>query len=308
MRIDKYTVTIIVAFSLILASCASHTEVYPDPVNIQSVIQAGDKVKIVTKDNQEAEFVVIEVNDEYIIGENIKVPLKDITGMKEETVSAGKNALFITILTVGLAGAALVGVASAPFAASAGAQAVSETLITTSAVAGQAAASSGSAASSRLVGPFNRYHPGDWYAFEHDRIDENLCANECKAKFNCEEVSTTENTMQQYYGRTRLTYTILCPPMEACKFRCKEKNILLVVSHHIFKVDITQMEAIIADMVSRTHILQKISIKKLNGRKIEMNVWSLHLKVSSSIGGIQLQKTYLQIKSLINKKNIIENV
>ena len=70
MRIHEYFATILLVFSLILASCASHTAVYPDPVNIQSVIQPGDTVKIVTKDNQETEFVVAEVTDEAIVGEN----------------------------------------------------------------------------------------------------------------------------------------------------------------------------------------------------------------------------------------------
>ena len=49
---------------LISFSCASHRAVYPDPVNIQSLIKPGDKVKIVTIDNEEAEFEVVEVTDE----------------------------------------------------------------------------------------------------------------------------------------------------------------------------------------------------------------------------------------------------
>ena len=104
----KLLMVMLLIVSLLYASCASHTAVHPDPVNIQSVIQPGDTIKIVTKDNQETEFVVTEVTDEYIIGENIKVSLKDITEIEEETVSAGKNALRsagknalrITILTL----------------------------------------------------------------------------------------------------------------------------------------------------------------------------------------------------------------
>ena len=61
-RIMRNGITILIVFLFILASCSSHTEVYLDPVNIKSVIQPGDKVKIVTKDNQDIEFVVKEVN------------------------------------------------------------------------------------------------------------------------------------------------------------------------------------------------------------------------------------------------------
>jgi len=103
MRILNYSVTIILVLSFILASCASHTAVYPDPVNIQSVIKPGDTVKVVTKDNQETEFVVKEVTDEAIVGENQKVLFTDIEKLQEQTVSAGENFGIITIMTIGVA-------------------------------------------------------------------------------------------------------------------------------------------------------------------------------------------------------------
>jgi len=108
MIFHKYFSLMVLVVSLIAASCASHTAVYPEPVNIQSVIKPGDTVKIVTKDNEETSFVVIEVTDEAIVGENQTVLFTDITKLQEQTVSAGENFLIITIMTVG-AGAEAAG-------------------------------------------------------------------------------------------------------------------------------------------------------------------------------------------------------
>ncbi len=112
MAVNKYLIFMLFIASLISVSCASHTAVYPDPVNIQSVIKPGDTVKVVTKDNQETEFVVIEVTDEAIIGENFKVLFTDIEKLQEQTVSAGENFGIITIMTIGAAAEGMSGAAS----------------------------------------------------------------------------------------------------------------------------------------------------------------------------------------------------
>jgi len=105
----KLLTAIFLTLSLISASCASHTAVYPEPVNIQSVIKPGDTVKIVTKDNEETSFVVVEVTDEAIVGESETVLFTDITKLQEQTVSAGKNFLIISIITLGVAAGAAAG-------------------------------------------------------------------------------------------------------------------------------------------------------------------------------------------------------
>jgi len=87
-------------------SCASYVKVYPEPINIQSVVKKGDTVKIVTKDNKEIEFVVVEVSDEAIIGENETVLFTDISKLEEMSVSAGENVLVITIKTLDAAAGA----------------------------------------------------------------------------------------------------------------------------------------------------------------------------------------------------------
>ena len=112
MRSGKYFITSLIVFLLILASCASHTAVYPEPVNIQSVIKPGDTIKVVTKDNQEANFVVTEVTDKAIIGENHKILFSDIEKLQEQTVSAGENFGVITLITIGVAAEGAAGALS----------------------------------------------------------------------------------------------------------------------------------------------------------------------------------------------------
>lgn len=180
---------------LIIASCASHTAVYPDPVNIKSVIKPGDTVKVVTKDNQETEFVVTEVTDKAIIGENIKVPLNDITGMKQETVSARENLLIITIESLGYASREIL-FPPAEYSIVSGKEASPESKLIKSTT---------KAVSDWIIGCtpyFPMYHPGDEYAtesggIEYIGIDERLCIEKCDSGY--------QNT-------------------EACRFECIEKG------------------------------------------------------------------------------------
>jgi len=68
-------------------------------------------VKIVTKDNEETSFVVVEVTDEAIVGESQTVLFTDITKLQKQTASAGEKILIISIIT--LVGVGLVAVAFA---------------------------------------------------------------------------------------------------------------------------------------------------------------------------------------------------
>ena len=111
--IGKLLTVMFLTLSLISASCASHTLVNPEPVKIQSVIKPGDKVKIVTKDNEEISFVVVEVTDEAIVGESQTVLFTDITKLEEQTVSGGENFLKISLITLGVAAFAVLAIATA---------------------------------------------------------------------------------------------------------------------------------------------------------------------------------------------------
>jgi len=95
--------------AMIATSCASYVKVHPERINIQSVLKQGDTVKIVTKDNREIEFIVVEVSDEAIIGENETVLFTDISKLEEMSVSAGENVLIIIGFTAGAAAQGMSG-------------------------------------------------------------------------------------------------------------------------------------------------------------------------------------------------------
>jgi len=105
--ISRGLAVFLLILAIIATSCASYVKVHPEPKNIQSVVKKGDTVKIVSKDNKEIEFIVVEVSDEAIIGENEKVLFTDITKLEEMTVSAGKNVLIIIGITTGVAASGL---------------------------------------------------------------------------------------------------------------------------------------------------------------------------------------------------------
>ena len=211
MRAHRIALTLLV-FCLILTSCASHTAVYPDPVNIQSVVKPGDIVKIVTEDNRESEFVVTEITDEAIVGENQKEQFTDIIKFEEQTVSAGAN---FGIITLGVAGGAAAGAVAGAAAVMGGGAAV--TAVEAAGAAGGAAGAAGATGRHKkdryeyatkwygCSSPYPKYHPGDVYATESGTvytaytagytasgtiytagsrgIDETLCFEECKSGY-----------------------------------------------------------------------------------------------------------------------------
>jgi len=101
--ISRGLAVFLLILAIIATSCASYVKVHSEPINIQSLLKKGDTVRIVTKDNREIEFIVIEVSDEAIIGENEKVLFTDIFILEEMSVSAGENAGIVIGTTAGAA-------------------------------------------------------------------------------------------------------------------------------------------------------------------------------------------------------------
>ena len=70
---------------------AGNVGVKPDPSSIQRFIEPGDKVKIVTKDDEKISFVVVDVTDNAILGESDAVLFTNIGKLQKETVSGTVN-------------------------------------------------------------------------------------------------------------------------------------------------------------------------------------------------------------------------
>ena len=100
----KLISTLIIIF--IITGCTSMRSVELSPEQLQARISAGelinegDKVKIVTTEGITHQFVVTDINDATIVGDNIEVPIVDIIALRTKEFSGGK--------TAGLAGGTVV--------------------------------------------------------------------------------------------------------------------------------------------------------------------------------------------------------
>lgn len=90
--------------SLNLCACTSYYPLKNESGDVQtqvregSVIQAGDRIRVVTHDQQQHELVVASVTTRQIIGEDQVISIDDIAEVKIRRTSAGKT----TFLTLGI--------------------------------------------------------------------------------------------------------------------------------------------------------------------------------------------------------------
>ncbi len=89
---SKLFLLFIIITSFLAYSCApTYDPVYPEPVNIKTIIKPGDSVKITTKDKKEYEFIVVDITEDAIVGESEKVLFTEINKLQEMTVTSGEN-------------------------------------------------------------------------------------------------------------------------------------------------------------------------------------------------------------------------
>lgn len=86
--------TILIAFLLLLASCspfASYVNIENNTPSIKALIEPGDKVRIITNENEKLSFVVVDVTEDAILGESDTVHFANISKLQKERVSGTKN-------------------------------------------------------------------------------------------------------------------------------------------------------------------------------------------------------------------------
>ena len=90
-------ISILVIINLIGCTSLQTIEAPPDKLHEQirheNLVKVGDKVKIVTEDQKEHEFVVTATNENEIRGEDITIPIDSIVAVQTREFSAGKSAL-----------------------------------------------------------------------------------------------------------------------------------------------------------------------------------------------------------------------
>ena len=92
-------ISALLIINLIGCTSLQTIEAPPDKLHEQirheNLVKVGDKVKIVTEDQKEHEFVVTATNENEIRGEDITIPIDSIVAVQTREFSAGKTALLV---------------------------------------------------------------------------------------------------------------------------------------------------------------------------------------------------------------------
>lgn len=72
-----------------------------EQIRHENLLKVGDKVKIVTEDQKEHEFVVTAINEEEIRGEDVTIPIDSVAAVQTRELSTGKTALLAGGITAG---------------------------------------------------------------------------------------------------------------------------------------------------------------------------------------------------------------
>jgi hypothetical protein len=114
-------ISILVIINLIGCTSLQTIEAPPDKLHEQirheNLLKVGDKVKIITEDQKDYQFVVTAINQDEIRGEDVTIPIDSIAAVQTRVLSTGKTALLAggitaTILVVMI----IIAIAIAPAA------------------------------------------------------------------------------------------------------------------------------------------------------------------------------------------------
>ena len=100
--------SILVIINLIGCTSLQTIDAPPDKLHEQirheDIVKIGDKVRIVTEDQNEHQFVVTAINENEISGEEVTIPIDSIVTLETREFSTGKTVL----LGVGITGTVLL--------------------------------------------------------------------------------------------------------------------------------------------------------------------------------------------------------
>jgi hypothetical protein len=101
-------ISILVIINLIGCTSLQTIEAPPDRLHEQirheNLVKVGDKVRIITEDQKEHQFVVTAINEDEIRGDDVTIPIDSIVTVETREFSTGKTVL----LGVGITGTVLL--------------------------------------------------------------------------------------------------------------------------------------------------------------------------------------------------------
>ncbi len=101
-------ISILVIINLIGCTSLRTIEAPPDKlheqIRHQDIVKAGDKIRIITEDRKEHQFVVTAINEDEIRGADVTIPIDSIVTLETREFSTGKTVL----LGAGITGTVLL--------------------------------------------------------------------------------------------------------------------------------------------------------------------------------------------------------
>jgi hypothetical protein len=101
-------ISVLLIINLIGCTSLQTIEAPPDKLHEQlkheHLVKVGDKVRIITEDKKEHQFVVTAITEDEIRGEDVTIPIDSIIALETRKFSTGKTAL----LAGGITGTMLV--------------------------------------------------------------------------------------------------------------------------------------------------------------------------------------------------------
>lgn len=87
----KTVLYLVLIGSITLVSCTSYKAMGPLE-NIQTKLQLGDKVRVITKDDRELRFTITAITSEALVGDDLQVLFNNIARLEKQGIHGGKTA------------------------------------------------------------------------------------------------------------------------------------------------------------------------------------------------------------------------
>jgi preprotein translocase subunit YajC len=94
MRLNNHlgkTFIVLVVLAFIFMSCTSHRLVNPQPQSLHNELNAGDTVRIVTKEGRHVQFKIVEIRADSIFSQKERIAFGEIAKIEKQKVDAAKT-------------------------------------------------------------------------------------------------------------------------------------------------------------------------------------------------------------------------
>jgi len=103
------TLLILVAFTMLTTSCTSYRVIKAEPNAMRTNLNVGDSVKIITKDGQQWQFIVVEIRADSLFSAHRGIAFDDVAKIESKTENdSGRHVANAFGIGFGILGAAFL--------------------------------------------------------------------------------------------------------------------------------------------------------------------------------------------------------